>query len=63
MREGLRLGFSTRRGGERGLGFGGGASAGEEVDFIGDRAGEVGEGFADVGGIVVGFVAVLGGDS
>jgi len=29
---------------------------GEEVDFVGDGAGEVCEGFADVGRIVVGFI-------
>lgn len=32
----------------------------KEVDFVGYRAGEVGEGFADVGRVVVGFIAVLG---
>ena len=32
----------------------------KEIDFVGDGAGEVGEGFADVGRVVVGFIAVLG---
>lgn len=31
----------------------------KEVDFVGYGAGEVGEGLADIGGIVVGFIAVL----
>ncbi len=34
---------------------------GKEVDFVGNGAGEVGEGFADIGRVVVGFVVVLGG--
>ena len=34
---------------------------GEQIDFVSDCTGEVREGFADVGGVVVGFVAVLRG--
>lgn len=61
--EGFGLGFCAGRGGEGGLGFGGGGSVGEEVDFVGDGAAEVVEGFADIGGVVVGFVCVLGAGS
>ena len=31
----------------------------EKLDFVCDCAGEVGEGFADIGRVVVGFVRVL----
>ena len=57
--EGFGLRFCAGRGGEGGLGFGGGGGVGEEVDFVGDGAAEVVEGFADIGGVVVGFVCVL----
>lgn len=33
---------------------------GEEGDLFGDGAAEIVEGFANIGGIVVGFVRVLG---
>ena len=33
---------------------------GEEIDFVGDGAAEVIEGFSDVGGVVVGFICILG---
>lgn len=32
---------------------------GEEVDFLRDRAAEVVKGFAEVGGVVIGFVRIL----
>lgn len=54
--EGFWLGFCAGRGGEGGLGFAGGGGVGEEVDFVGDGAAEVVEGFSDVGRVVVGFV-------
>ena len=60
MVEGFRLRLCGWWGGEGGLGFGGRGGGGQEVDFIGDGAAEVVEGFADVGRVVVGFVRVLG---
>lgn len=60
MRQGFWLRFGLRWGGESGLGFGGGGCAREQVDFFGDGTAEVVEGLADVGGVVIGFVGVLG---
>jgi hypothetical protein len=57
--EGLGLGLCRGRGGQGGLRFGGGRGVGEEVDFLRDGAAEVGDGLADVGGVVVGLVGVL----
>ena len=31
----------------------------KQIDFISDGAGEVGEGFTDIGRVVVGFVTIL----
>ena len=59
MAEGLGLGLCRGRGDEGGLGFGGRGGVGEEVDFLRDGAAEVGDGLADVGWVVVGFVGVL----
>lgn len=56
MVEGLGLGFCGGGSREGGLGFGGGGGVREEVDFVANGAAEVVEGFADVWGIVVGFV-------
>lgn len=60
MVEGLGLGFGGGGRGEGGLHVGGGGGGGEEVNFLGDGAAEVVEGFSDVGRVVVGFVGVLG---
>ena len=60
VRERLRLRFRGGGSREGGLSFGGGGGVGEEVDLVGDGAGEVREGFADVGRVVIGFVGVLG---
>jgi hypothetical protein len=57
--EGFGLGFGRGRGGQGGSGFAGAAGFGEERDFVGNAAAEIGEGFANVGGVVVGFVLVL----
>lgn len=56
-----RLGLRLRRGrcGEGSLGFGGRGGVGEEVDFLRYGAAEIGDGLADVGWVVVGFVGVL----
>lgn len=42
------------------MGFARGGGVGEKVDFVGDSAAEVVEGLADVRGVVVGFIGVLG---
>jgi len=62
MGEGLGGGFLGGRGREGVLGFRGGGCGGEEGDFVGDGVGEVEEGFAEVRGVVVSFVRVLGSD-
>ena len=59
MAERLGLGLGRRRRNEGGLGFGGRGGVGEEVDLLRDGAAEVGDGLADVGWVVVGFVGVL----
>lgn len=58
MAEGFGLGFCGGSGGEGGLGLSGGGGGGEKMDFVGDGAAEVVERFADVVGVVVGFVVV-----
>lgn len=60
MVEGLRLGFGGRRSCYSCLDLGGGGSAGEEMDFLGDSATQVIEGLADVWRVVVRFIGVLG---
>ena len=58
--EGFRLGLCGR-GSDEGVGdFTGMTDVGEDVDFFSNSATEVVEGFADVRGIIVGFVGVLG---
>ena len=56
MWECLRLGLRARRCGECSLGFPGGGSVGEEVDFLGNGPAKVIKGLADVGRVIVGFV-------
>ena len=58
--EGLGLGFRCWGSGQGSLGFRGGGRVREELDFLADGAAQVVEGFADVRGVVVGFVGVLG---
>lgn len=53
--EGLWGGFRGWCCGEGGLGFGGRGGGAEEFYFVRDGAGEVREGFLDVGRVVVGF--------
>jgi hypothetical protein len=59
MAERLGLGLCGGRRDEGSLGFGGRGGVGEEVDLLRDGAAEVGDGLADVGWVVVGFVGVL----
>jgi hypothetical protein len=59
MAERLGLGLCGWRCNEGGLGLGGGGRVGEEVDLLRDGAAEVGDGLANVGWVVVGFVGVL----
>lgn len=60
MVEGLGLGLCGRRGSQGSLGLCGGGGLGEELDLFLDSTAKVVEGLADVGGIIVGFVGVLG---
>jgi len=60
MREGLWLWLRAGRCGKCSLGFSGGRGTRKKVDFVSDGAAEVIEGLANVGGIVVGFVGILG---
>lgn len=60
MVEGLWLWFSCRRSCHGSCGFGRGVGGGEEVDFLGNGAAQVVEGFAKIGWIVVGLIGVLG---
>lgn len=59
MREGLWLGLCAGGSGESCLGFAGRLRMGEEADFVRNGAPKVVEGFADVGGVVIGLVRVL----
>jgi hypothetical protein len=60
MIEGLWLWFGCWRSCHSRRSFGGRVGGGEEVDFLGNGATQVVEGFAKVGWVVVGFVGVLG---
>ena len=60
MWKGLGLRLRTGGRGERSLRFGRGGSMGEEIDFVGDSATKVVEGFANIRRVIVGFVGVLG---
>lgn len=60
MAEGLRLRLRLRGCGEGSLSFGGRGRGGQELDFLADGPAEVVEGLADIAGVVVGFVGVLG---
>lgn len=59
MAERLGLGLCGGRGDKGSLGFGGRGGVGEEVDLLRDGAAKIGDGLADVGWVVVGFVGVL----
>lgn len=59
MAERLGLRLCGGRRGESGLGLGGGGRGREQVDLLGDGAAQVGDGLADVGGVVVGLVGIL----
>ena len=58
--EGLGLGLRGRRGSQGSLGLCGGGGLGEKLNLLVDGASQVIEGFANIGGIIVGFVGVLG---
>ena len=60
MAESLGLGLCRRGSCEGSLRFGWRRRGGEEVDLLRDSLAEVVEGLADVGGVVVRFVRVLG---
>ena len=60
MAEGLGLGLRGGRCSEGGLSLSWRGSGRQEVDLLGDGTAEVVEGLADVGGVVVGLVGVLG---
>lgn len=57
--ERLGLGLSRGRGRQGGLSLGGRSGGREKLDFFADGAAEVGEGFVDVAGVVVGFGGIL----
>lgn len=59
MRESLRLRFGRGRSSERGAGLSRGGRGGKKVDFVGNGAAKISEGFADIWRVVVGFIGVL----
>lgn len=52
--------FGRGRGSECGAGLSRGGRGGKEVDFVGNGAAKISEGFADIWRVVVGFIGVLG---
>lgn len=58
--EGLGLGLRGRRGSQGSLGLCGRRGLGEKLNLLVDGASQVIEGFANIRGIIVGFVGVLG---
>lgn len=60
VRESLRLRFGRGRSSDCGAGLSRGGCVGKKVDFVGNGAAKISEGFADIGRVVVGFIGVLG---
>lgn len=52
--------FGRGRSSERGAGLRRGGRGGKKVDFVGNGAAKVSEGFTDIWRVVVGFIGVLG---
>lgn len=60
VRESLRLRLGRGRSSDCGAGLSRGGCCGKKVDFVGNGAAKISEGFANVGRVVVGFIGVLG---
>lgn len=60
MVEGLRLGLRGRGRGQSSLCFGGSGRRRKQLDLLANGATKILEGLLDVGGVVIGFIGVLG---